>query len=562
MTIKDTANIPGVDGLEAIPQPPAKLLVGNLLDIDATLPVRSFMKLAQEYGPIVQLNLPGRQLVLVSGFELVNELSDERRFDKKVWSPLRKVRTFAGDGLFTAETQEPNWHKAHSILLPNFSMKAMQGYFPMMLDISQQLTEKWARMNSDDEIDVPGDMTRLTLDTIGLCGFDYRFNSFYRQDMHPFVRSMVSALGESMDSLQRLPLQNKLLVRKQHQMQSDIEFMNSMVDRIIQERRRSPGQHTKNDLLQHMLDGADRQTGEKLDDTNIRYQIITFLIAGHETTSGLLSFALYYLLHHPEVLEKAYEEVDRVLGPDPTVAPTFAQVNRLKYVGQILKETLRLWPTAPLFAVYPYENETVIGGKYKVTKNQDIAVLIPMLHRDKSIWGENAEEFDPERFTVEAEQSRPANAYKPFGNGQRACIGRQFALQEATLVLGMLLQHFNLVDSARYQLKIKQTLTLKPDGFTMRVKERTDAERHYFPARETKSVELAAEEVVRPVVATQHATPLLVLFGSNLGTSEDIAHRIGEDGKARGFNTTVAPLDDYTNRLPKEGALVVVTASY
>ncbi len=153
------------------------------------------MKLAREYGPIMQLDLPGRQLVVVSGFELVDELSDESRFDKKVWTPLRKVRTFAGDALFTSKTQEPNWHKAHNILLPNFSMKAMQGYFPMMLDIAQQLTEKWARLNAHEEIDVPGDMTRLTLDTIGLCGFDYRFNSFYRENMHPFVESMVRASG-------------------------------------------------------------------------------------------------------------------------------------------------------------------------------------------------------------------------------------------------------------------------------------------------------------------------------------------------------------------------------
>ncbi len=310
-----------------------------------------------------------------------------------------------------------------------------------------------------------------------------------------------------------------------------------------------------------MLNGVDKQTGEGLDDTNIRYQIITFLIAGHETTSGLLSFALYFLLHHPEVLTKAYEEVDRVLGPDPSVAPTFAQVNRLKYVAQILKEALRLWPTAPLFSVYPYAGEAVLGGKYRVTKEQDIAVLIPMLHRDKSIWGEDADEFNPDHFTVEAEQARPANAYKPFGNGQRACIGRQFAMQEATLVLGMVLQRFKLIDSTNYQLKIKETFTLKPDNFRITVRERTNAERTMVLKKETTLVQ-APVEAVRPLTTKQHHTPLLVLFGSNLGTAEDIAHRIAEDGKARGFAASVAPLDDYTNNLPHEGALVVVSASY
>ena len=549
---------------ELIPQPPAKFLVGNLLDMEAGKHVQSFMRIAQEYGPIVQLELPGRTLVLVSNYELVNELCDESRFDKKVWSPLRKVRTFAGDGLFTSETQEPNWHKAHNILLPNFSMRAMQGYHPMMVDIASQLMGKWERLNPDEEIDIPEDMTRLTLDTIGLCGFDYRFNSFYREKPHPFVLSMTRALGESMESMARLPIHNKLLLHKQHQMQSDIDFMNSTVDRIIQERKAHGDQNGKKDLLSYMLSGVDKQSGEKLDDVNIRYQIITFLIAGHETTSGLLSFAIHFLLNHPEVLAKAYEEVDRVLGNDPNVMPTFAQVNRLQYVAQILKESLRMWPTAPMFSVYPYKDEEIIGDKYQITKEQDVAVLIPTLHRDKSVWGEDADEFRPEHFTPEAEQARPANAYKPFGNGQRACIGRQFAMQEATLVLGMILQRFQLIDHTNYQLKVKETLTLKPDNFKIRVRKRTDADRTVIVTPEQTELHGAGPvEQAQPVKnVPQHHTPLLVLYGSNLGTAEDIAHRIGEDGTTRGFDTTVASLDDYTDKLPTDGAVVVVTASY
>ena len=547
----------------AIPQPPAKFLLGNLPDISVGNVVQDFMQLAREYGPIFQLDLPGRQVVVVSGYELVDELCDEKRFDKKVWSPLQKVRDFAGDGLFTSWTREPNWHKAHNILMPNFSMKAMQGYFPMMLDISEQLMAKWARLNPEEEIDVPGDMTRLTLDTIGLCGFDYRFNSFYREHMHPFVQSMVGALGEAMESSNRLPIQNKLMVRKQHQYQADIDYMFSTVDQIIRERKAHRELAAgKQDLLSYMLAGVDKQTGEKLDDTNIRYQIITFLIAGHETTSGLLSFALYFLLQHPEVLVKAYEEVDRVLGPDSAVAPTFAQINRLKYVSQILKEALRLWPTAPMFAVYPREDEAAIGGKYKVTneKERDWAVLIPMLHRDKSMWGEDADEFNPDHFTVEAEQARPANAYKPFGNGQRACIGRQFAMQEATLVLGMVLQRFKLIDHTNYQLKVKETLTLKPDNFKIKVRLRTDADRSIIVKAESRPVAVPLPEITP--TTNQHHTPLLVLYGSNLGASEDIAHRIAEDGKLKGFDTSVASLDEYTNKLPTKGVLVAVTASY
>src|SRR5689334_8962761 len=107
------------DTFEEIPHPPTRPIVGNLLDINPDGPVQGLIQQAREYGPIFQLGLPHRKPAFVSGYELVNELCDEERFDKKVWRPLQTVRSFAGDGLFTAYTQEPNWHKAHNILLPN-----------------------------------------------------------------------------------------------------------------------------------------------------------------------------------------------------------------------------------------------------------------------------------------------------------------------------------------------------------------------------------------------------------------------------------------------------------
>ena len=135
-----------------------------------------------------------------------------------------------------------------------------------------------------------------------------------------------------------------------------------------------------------MMTGVDRVSGEQLDDVNIRYQINTFLIAGHETTSGLLSCTIYALLKHPDVLKKAYEEVDRVLGPDLGAKPTYQQVTQLTYITQILKEALRLWPPAPAYGISPLKDET-IGGKYKLKKNTFITVLVLALHRDPRVWG-------------------------------------------------------------------------------------------------------------------------------------------------------------------------------
>lgn len=544
-----------------IPQPPEKFLLENLLDLSATSPIQDMVRLAREYGPIYRLEMRGRVAIVLSGYELVNEVCDEKRFDKSIRGALRLVRRFSGDGLFTSKTEEPNWSKAHNILLPNFGHRAMQSYHAMMLDIAEQLVLKWERLNPEDEIDVSADMTRLTVDTIGLCGFDYRLNSFYQDGYHPFVSAMAGGLATTLDELRDVPLENLIRQGRQQQLKSDIRCMNEIVDQIIADRKASGDDLTdKPDLLSYMLSGVDKKTGERLDDLNIRYQVITFLIAGHETTSGLLSFAIYALLNNPDVLAKAYEEVDRVLGADLSVKPTYAQVNRLQYVTQVLKETLRLWPTAPAFGLYPYE-DTVIGGKYRIKQKDTINVLLPMLHRDKSVWGEDAERFNPDNFNPEAEAARPANAYKPFGNGQRACIGRQFALQEATLVLGMILQRFKLVDHTRYQLKIKETLTLKPDEFKIKIKRRTDRDR--TAVKSESAIEVSSSEQ-RPaiVVSQRHETPLLVLFGSNMGTAEELARRIAQDADANGFAVKVASLDDYAGRLPKEGLLAIVSSSY
>ncbi|MDO8224067.1 bifunctional P-450/NADPH--P450 reductase [Bacillus cabrialesii] len=541
-----------------IPQPKTFGPLGNLPLIDKDKPTLSLIKLAEEQGPIFQIHTPAGTTIVVSGHELVKEVCDEERFDKSIEGALEKVRAFSGDGLFTSWTHEPNWRKAHNILMPTFSQRAMKDYHEKMVDIAVQLIQKWARLNPNEAVDVPGDMTRLTLDTIGLCGFNYRFNSYYRETPHPFINSMVRALDEAMHQMQRLDVQDKLMVRTKRQFHHDIQTMFSLVDSIIAERR-SNGDQDEKDLLARMLNVEDQETGEKLDDENIRFQIITFLIAGHETTSGLLSFAIYFLLKHPDKLKKAYEEVDRVLTG---AAPTYKQVLELKYIRMILNESLRLWPTAPAFSLYPKE-DTVIGGKYPITTKDRISVLIPQLHRDRDAWGEDAGEFRPERF--EHQDQVPHHAYKPFGNGQRACIGMQFALHEAALVLGMILKYFTLIDHENYELDIKQTLTLKPGDFRIRVQTRhQEAILADVPEAEKAAADEQKEkrETKGASVIGLNNRPLLVMYGSDTGTAEGAARELADTASLHGVRTEVAPLNDQIGKLPKEGAVVIVTSSY
>ena len=551
--------------LSPIPQPPTKPVVGNMLSLDSSAPAQSLAKLAKELGPIFWLDMMGAPVVIVSGHDLVEELSDEKRFDKVVRGPLRRVRAVGGDGLFTADTSEPNWSKAHNILLQPFGNRAMQSYHSSMVDIADQLVKKWERLNGDEEIDVVHDMTALTLDTIGLCGFDYRFNSFYRRDYHPFVASLVRSL-ETIMMTRGLPMENLWMKRRRRDLAGDVAFMNEMVDEIVAERRKNDiadkgDLADKKDMLGAMMTGVDRASGEQLDDVNIRYQINTFLIAGHETTSGLLSCTIYALLKHPDVLKKAYEEVDRVLGPDIYAEPTYQQVTQLTYITQILKEALRLWPPAPAYGIAPLSDET-IGGKYKLKKNTFVNVLVLALHRDPSVWGPNPDAFDPENFSREAEAARPLNAWKPFGNGQRACIGRGFAMHEAALAIGMILQRFRLIDVNRYQMVLKETLTIKPDGFKIKVRARADRDRSAYAGQAASTAVIAGIAAPRNRARPGHNTPLLVLYGSNLGTAEELATRVADLAEVNGFATKLAPLDEFAGKLPEQGGVLVFCASY
>jgi len=553
--------MPAKNRLSPIPQPPTKPVIGNMLSLSASAPIQNLTRLAKTLGPIFWLDMMGAPIVVASGHALVDELSDEERFGKVVRGSLRRVRAIGGDGLFTADTHEPNWSKAHNILLQPFGNRAMQSYHPSMVDVAEQLVKKWERLNADDEIDVVHDMTALTLDTIGLCGFDYRFNSFYRRDYHPFVESLVRSL-ETIMMVRGLPMETLWMKKRRRDLAADIAFMNKMVDEIVAERRKNAlAKDDKKDMLATMMRGVDRATGDQLDDVNIRYQINTFLIAGHETTSGLLSYTLYALLKHPDVLKKAYDEVDRVLGPDLNVRPSYQQVTQLTYITQILKEALRLWPPAPAYGISPLQDETIGGGKYKLKMGTFITILVTALHRDPSVWGPNADAFNPENFSREAEARRPINAWKPFGNGQRACIGRGFAMHEAALAIGMILQRFKLIDVHRYQLHLKETLTMKPEGFKIKVRPRNEAERGAFAGAATTTAATGGGAGA-PRPRPGHNMPLLVLYGSNLGTAEELATRVADLAEVNGFATRLAPLDDFAGQLPKEGGVLIFCASY
>ena len=545
-----------------IPGPPKRPVVGNMLQVPRNGATLYLTALAPQFDGIFSLDFAGSRAYFASSPDIVAELSDESRFRKVVTPPLSFVRAAAGNGLFTADSDDEEWARAHRILMPAFSQRAMRSYFDAMLEVAQELVSSWDRRQGQD-VDVPADMTRLTLDTIALTGFGQSFESFRAPELHPFLASMGNVLENSQARTMRLPKTERFFARTDRKVEADIAAMNALVDDVIATRRASG--ERPDDLLGLMLDAVDPDSGERLSDLNVRYQILTFLIAGHETTSGLLSFAIYQLLRNPATLAQAYAEVDRLLPGD--AVPTYRDISRMDVIGRVLDETLRLWSPAPGYAVAPFE-KTTVGGKYRVGRNYPVTVLIPALHRDPAAWPD-PERFDIDRFlpsAVAARNERYPHAYKPFGNGARACIGRQFALLEAKLALAMVLQRFALEDPHDYKISIKQALTIKPGDFRIRARRRRPHDRLTAapaPPAAGQPSEASRDEAQADIPAMSGTgTALSVLFGSSMGTCEDLANAVAERGDAAGFSTTVLSLDDALEQLPDSGLVVVVTSTY
>lgn len=294
---------------------------------------------------------------------------------------------------------------------------------------------------------------------------DYRFNSFYTDDEHPFIAAMVSFLKYADVRTKRPSWMRSFYSSDETKWKSDIAYMRNLSAELVQQRRDNPKE--SKDLLNAMINGKDPKTGNMLPDESIVDNMITFLIAGHETTSGMLSYCFYCLLKNPDAYRRAQEEVDRVIGKDSI---QYQHLSRLPYITAVLRETARLFATAPAFTLTPRSPQgEVIGGKYFVAQGEPAVIILHNVHRDPAVYGDDAEDFKPERMLDENFEKLPPNSWKPFGNGSRGCIGRPFAWQEMMLVLPMLLQYFNFsLDDPQYALQTAFTLTIKPKDLYIR----------------------------------------------------------------------------------------------
>lgn len=535
---------------ELAPSPPPNL--DDIPSAEGPLPAREVLAgrpyalpvdiLGELHGPLFYGDYSGTRKLYACSLELVEELCDETRFVKNPTKALASVRPLAGDGLFTAYHGEPNWQKAHDVLLPGFSYAGLRNYHAAMLDINSELISRWDASIGRDAVNVSDDLQKLAMDTVALAGFGARFNSFDYDGLAPIPQSFTTAMGA-------LRLDGTA-----PGFDAELSTLHTYFDELIEQHR--AGRHDESDDLLYAMLERDSSGEPVLDADNVRNQIMTFLIAGQLTTSELMPNAIYNLVHHPAVLSRVQTEVDQVFGPDDDYLPSYDDIGKFTYLRQVINETLRLSPPVLNFDRMALA-DTVIGGRYPVKRGEALTVLVGALHRQPE-WGDNVELFDPGRFDDAQSAARPGALFKPFGTGPRSCIGRQFALHEATMAIARIVHRYRLIDSQHYVLQWDGALSRRPVGFSVDLIRRTPDERR-SAAVEPVAASQAPSAVVSPIKA---GTTVAVLHGSNLGTCGALAKQLAEEATDLGCVATVGPLDNATGGLPDADAVLIIASSY
>src|SRR6516164_3061110 len=422
-------------------------LVGSLFDLrrDAL----GFMtRDLPKYGDVVRIRVGPMEAYVVSHPEDVENVlrGNHRNFIKN--KGTRKVLAeVLGQGLLTSEGEL--WRRQRRLTQPAFQLDQIQKYSMVMVDFTNIMLDGW---HPGETRNIHSDMMRLTLAIVAQTLFTAS------------VGDKAARVGAALDALMKywsglgamfrwwkyLPTPGASRFRRA------IRDLDAIILDTVAQRSASGSRHE--DLLDRFLSARD-EDGSRMTDKQLRDEMVTLLLAGHETTAVALTFCFYLLALHPQADARLAAELDAVLGGRP---PTAADIPGLRFTEWVVKESMRLYPPVPSVGREALE-ACEIGG-YHIPKGAQIALVQWITHRDKRWYGDDAEEFRPERWDSDLAKRLPRCAYFPFVDGPRICIGMHFAMMEAVLVLATVAPRYRLELAPGYTLKLNSSVTLRPQG--------------------------------------------------------------------------------------------------
>ena len=412
-------------------------------------------RMHREYGDVVRWKFPGGWVYHLSNPDHIEHVLVRNNQNYVKGEAFQEtLGPVTGNGLLNSEGEF--WRRQRHLVEPAFHPDRISTYAEMMVDVTERTTAGW---QNGEVRDVHSEMTALTLEIVGrtLFGVDLRDES------ERVGEALEVVMARSEFSLTDL-LPEQIPTPGRRRFEQAVETLNQVVARIVRERRRNP---TNDDVVSMLLAARD-ESGEAMSDRQVRDEVMTLLLAGHETTALALTFTFFLLAQHGDVERNLVAELDEVLGGE---APTVADLDDLTYLEQVVTESMRLYPPVPGIVREPVEDDRV--GDYRIPAGVTVSMSQHVVHRDPR-WYDDPMAFRPERWTDGFRESLPRLAYFPFAAGPRRCVGDRFALLEARMVLATILQEYHLELVSSPALDLRPSITARPrNPVEMKIHERT-----------------------------------------------------------------------------------------
>ncbi len=430
-------------------------LVGSLFDAWAN-PLEMMARGAREHGDVVKFRFAWLDYHLLVAPAAAHRVLVENAKAYHKSPNYAGLKVMLGEGLLTSEGE--HWRRQRRLAQPAFHRDKIAGFVATMAACTEDMLARWEREASDVR-DVHAEMMRLTLRIVGKT----LLSADLEADAKQFGEALNVAIqwaNQYVESIVRVP--PWVPTPKNLRFRSAQRTIERVVMRVVDERR-SSGAHEE-DLLSMLMSATDESSGERMSDKQLKDELLTLTLAGHETTANALSFTFDLLSRHPASLRRLREEAAAVLKGRP---PTLEDLPRMPYTKAVIEESLRLYPPAWVFERMALEDDEVLG--IPIPKGSVVAVSPWVTHRSPTAF-RNPEGFDPERF-LEPDPSRHKLAYIPFGAGPRTCIGNVFALTEMQVILPIIVQRASLERLPGYEVELDPSVTLRPkNGLPMAVR--------------------------------------------------------------------------------------------
>jgi cytochrome P450 len=438
----------------ATPGPKPAPILGNILDMRQGEVFETLLEFHKTYGDIVRLELPKNKFVYsISNPESIQHVMQMNNQNYTKGERIKIASPLIGNGLFASEGDF--WRRQRRMMQPAFHRKQIDLLSGEMVKTIQAILDKW-ETNADNglPLNMQHEMMELTMDVVTRTLFTSSLGPEEVAELGEQITFLLDVITDRGQAI--FPIAEKMPTARNRRFDDGVATIDKIIYRLIEERRQS--QVKGSDLLSMLLEARDEDTGEGMDDKQLRDELVTMFLAGHETTAIALSWSIALLSLHPTVRRKLQSEVDRVLAGR---IPDASDYSNLLYTNAVISEAMRLYPPLPITIRQAREDDLLDG--YLIKAGSGVFINIYSAHHNPDVW-ENPEGFDPERFLPERINEVPRFAYLPFGGGPRQCIGNNFALMEAVLALSMITQRYELNLVPGTDLEPYMPGTLRPKG--------------------------------------------------------------------------------------------------